>query len=912
MSKLSKHQSTIKEAALLYHSLKITPIPVGETKRPAIANWRGLKDQPPTREEVEALFSGKVIRPEEEVERTNKTTKDKFKTPAYRIYSNQYTSDSHGLAILTGSASDNLEVIDVDIKNDSTGSLWERLEAAFKAQAPTLFSRLVIAQTRSGGYHLLYKIKDISEATSKLGNQPLAKAENKTVLVETRGEGGYILVAPSSGYKFIVGEPIDIPTITVQEREELLAICRTLDQEKKAEPLSTSTASTGQKTELKKSSTKKKRTSTKWELTSLDDFDQRGDILDLLTARGWSIVKRDIDRIYVKHPHAKSTAEYSGNYSPKHRALIVYSNSTEFTAEKPHSPSEVYTILEAGGDFTRAAIQLTEAGYGRLKNTNEKTTLQVENQTKQEPEPTPPQATEEALFLIDELTSSINILTTSEAPTAPIIEQIKTQQAQSSKPIFIQYTDTGEELASYNYELNSLFIKYGEIQEQKGALEDKDISDLLEEVVTTAARLDPIKADLFTTAFLSVEDIQELGIQKKSLDDTIEAIQENQARENQKQKTRELLTKAGDLYREGKVKEALEQIEKHVKELKGLDRTVEYSKLLNPTSEAEIKKAEALQPDSIDTGYRIQGEELLLNGGAISVFAAPTNHGKTLLLINLVLNAAEKYPEKKFIFFTYEERDTAILQYFVNTYIDLNLNSSKTSNRRLIRDYFRTGSTQFISKENLEYFEQEKNTFFREYIETSRIVVKYVSYNSQELDGAIRYLRKNEPDLGGVFIDYFQLLSLPKEERINSRQEELKQICQDLKNVAVETGLPITLAAQFNREVTNLERLHPTKVGEAGDIERIVNLLVGLWNMRKKPILKGITEAEADSINYKLATRNKSELDLDLLYVEILKARDMPTGGYEFLRINGNTGKVKNADRIEPARDSSEDNLAPF
>ena len=32
-----------------------------------------------------------------------------------------------------------------------------------------------------------------------------------------------------------------------------------------------------------------------------------------------------------------------------------------------------------------------------------------------------------------------------------------------------------------------------------------------------------------------------------------------------------------------------------------------------------------------------------------------------------------------------------------------------------------------------------------------------------------------------------------------------------LKDVAVETGLPIILGAQFNREVVNLLKMHPTK-----------------------------------------------------------------------------------------------------
>jgi hypothetical protein len=97
-------------------------------------------------------------------------------------------------------------------------------------------------------------------------------------------------------------------------------------------------------------------------------------------------------------------------------------------------------------------------------------------------------------------------------------------------------------------------------------------------------------------------------------------------------------------------------------------------------------------------------------------------------------------------------------------------------------------------------------------------------------------------------------------------------------------------------------RLHPTNIGEAGDIERIVNTLVGLWNMDKKPVLKGITDAEQDAIDYKINQRltSKTEnLEDCKMYLEILKSRDLPTGAYDFLEFNGNTGKVKNRDKVD-------------
>ena len=447
-------------------------------------------------------------------------------------------------------------------------------------------------------------------------------------------------------------------------------------------------------------------------------------------------------------------------------------------------------------------------------------------------------------------------------------------------------------LPYYEYKLQETLNKYGKIEEERG-LQPKDIDRLLDEVVETASQIpDATDRDRYKKLFTSLEAIKELGISEESLSITVDRLTSTRDKEAQAKEFKKLLSEATQLQDKGEIDKALDLLEGKLKEVRLKDKATEFSRLLIPTSEAKIKEEEANLPDSLNSGFNINGEELLLPGGAISVYAAPTNHGKTILLINTVLNVAQRYPDKKFIFFTYEERDTAILQYFLNAYIDINLNNSDKANRRTLRDYFKTGSTQFISSHNLEYFNAKKEEFFKTYIETGRILVKYVDYNSQELTTAIEYINKESKDIGGVFIDYFQLLKLPKEK--NTRQEELKQICMSLKDTAVRTGLPLILAAQFNRDVTNLMRLHTTNIGEAGDIERIVHTLIGLWNMDKKPVLTKTTEAEANEISMRISNRRLKEEGAKTMYLEILKSRDLPTGSYDFLEFNGNTGKVKN------------------
>ena len=448
-------------------------------------------------------------------------------------------------------------------------------------------------------------------------------------------------------------------------------------------------------------------------------------------------------------------------------------------------------------------------------------------------------------------------------------------------------------LSYYEYNLQETLNKYGKIEEERG-LQPKDIDRLLDEVVETASQIpDAPDRDRYKKLFTSLEAIKGLGISDESLSITVDRLTSTRDKEAQAKEFKKLLYEATQLQDKGETDKALELLDSKVKEVKLKDKVTEFSSLLLPTTEAQVKEEEANLPGSLDTGYRIGRDELLLPGAAISVYAAPTGHGKTVFLINTALNVADKYPDKKFVFFTYEERDTAILQYFLNTYIDVDLNSLDKGNRRLIRDYFKTGSTQYIASNSLDYFHQKKEEFFKTYIETGRILIKRADYNSSELDLAIRYLHKQEATIGGVFIDYFQLLNAPGEvkraERINSRQEELKFICQSLNKTAKDTGLPLILAAQFNREVSNLMDMHPQKIREAADIEQIVNTLVGLWNLSKKDVGKETSKGDLNEIQLRTGGAETG------MYVELLKSRDLPTGSYEVLSYNGNTGKIKNS-----------------
>ena len=429
-----------------------------------------------------------------------------------------------------------------------------------------------------------------------------------------------------------------------------------------------------------------------------------------------------------------------------------------------------------------------------------------------------------------------------------------------------------EAIPFYEWRLNRTLEKFSEIENTKGALTYKDKDNLLEEVIITASNLSPISKDQYLKSFMSLDPIKEIGITEESLDIAVDGLTSTKAKNRQKKELNTLLLKAKELQDKGEVKEALSILSKQVNQVKLTDKETEFNKLLTNTTEKELKNRLLAKPESLRSGLEIGGS-VAVPSGAVTILTAPTSHGKTTFLINLALNITELHKDKKVYFFSYEEDSDSILINALNTYINEEISGN---NRATLRNYFSNKNNKTISN--------KKDLFFKELIDTQRLNINYTNYNSETLIESIRFLHKNA-NPGVIFIDYIQLLNLPEGKyKTYSRQEELKKICIDLKDLAVETGLPIVLGAQFNRTVTNALDLHATKIGEAGDIERIANLIIGFWN-------NNFTSIGSEGQLNDIKKLNHPE---DTIFAKILKNRGGIVGGEELLLYNGNTGKISN------------------
>jgi hypothetical protein len=266
-----------------------------------------------------------------------------------------------GIGIAGGPASGNLEILDFDHEADRTFPEFKQL---VEAECPGLVDRLVIVQTPRPGFHLYYRC---ASAGRSLKWARVMGHEGKPVtLIETKGEGGYA-VAPGSPllchpsgrpYRTIQGDLLEVPTITPDEREILLDTACTFNRLIEKEQI--------------------RNGGTEWQTAGRasgrpgDAFNATADLHELLVTHGWTVHRTDGDLTHWRRPGkdkgSSATTSYGGNL------LYVFStNADPFEAEHAYTPFAVYTLLNYDGDFSAAARDLAEQGYGTLTNSRKET-----------------------------------------------------------------------------------------------------------------------------------------------------------------------------------------------------------------------------------------------------------------------------------------------------------------------------------------------------------------------------------------------------------------------------------------------------------------------------------------------------------------------------------------------------------
>ena len=266
----------------------ISVLPCKEDKRPLRAEWGSLQKMPMPLEDSE----------------------QEFRNSAY-------------IGVITGEVSGNLEGIDFD--NHDHGI--EKYFNAWKLENAEIFAKydIYIERTKRGGFHVLYRIDSENIYNSRV----LARWETKETMIETKGEGGYFIVAPSEGYAVISGDLTLVPTIRPDEREQLIQTAKKLSK-------------------VTQSTEEKETESSHHDFTdpvSWYNWNKVNYSKGLLTEAGWS---KSTDKNKVEHWSKPGTKnEVHATWGHKYNALYVFSTSTlPFKNECYYTPFQILVMLK--------------------------------------------------------------------------------------------------------------------------------------------------------------------------------------------------------------------------------------------------------------------------------------------------------------------------------------------------------------------------------------------------------------------------------------------------------------------------------------------------------------------------------------------------------------------------------------
>lgn len=231
-------------------------VPCGKDKRP-IVKWKEFQDRQPTAAELNRWLA----------------------------------EGAQSFAAIGGEVSGGLEIIDFDDNPQATPLAYSALDffEAWRAEVDLLIEKykLVIQRTGGGGFQVAYRCPS-PEPNQKLAwVQDENEVHGRSIAIETRGEGGYAIIAPSmhptgNRYRIIKGNFSAIPIISQDVRDILISAAKQLDQMPYiSQELETVKA---EKTQAEQ----RQRQYDDTNVSVIDTYNQRHKISETLSAQGYT------------------------------------------------------------------------------------------------------------------------------------------------------------------------------------------------------------------------------------------------------------------------------------------------------------------------------------------------------------------------------------------------------------------------------------------------------------------------------------------------------------------------------------------------------------------------------------------------------------------------------------------------
>jgi len=377
----------------------------------------------------------------------------------------------------------------------------------------------------------------------------------------------------------------------------------------------------------------------------------------------------------------------------------------------------------------------------------------------------------------------------------------------------------------------------------------------------------------------------------------------------------------------------------------------EWAAQLSETFEDELAAIQQ-QPDTLRTRWEVGNvgkdgtykryERVEFYPADIEVFCAQTSHGKTAVLFQAAFDLIRD-TNKTFLFVSCEENKRQLVERALNVYINIPTTPTgkdyngqpcfiSGTRKRTIKSIVRgTVPPEEYDPENMynraEYdkLAERVRAEIQRYGSEVRPRLKFVHTAASVesiCENVVRFVeeyRNNGVEVGGVFVDYMQLLS--SDARNFSRHDELKDVCNALRDCAAFIELPVVIAAQLNRDVlrpvagygTGFDLITEANIGEGADIERAAHDIYLVWQVDKTPFAqyyKGDESGEPQLDRKKIGFRsrrlfgpdefgNPTEPKRGYMYIEQLKARDGRPNGWGLFPYDAERGRIGEIDTAQ-------------
>lgn len=249
-----------------------------------------------------------------------------------------WDANAVAIAVICGRVSGNLLCIDFDAKEAFPQWLEAVAIAGRTGEVATAYR-----EESPNGVHLLFRCERVVEGNEKLALARQSDGTEKT-LIETRGEGGYVLVAPSPGYQSLGGSLEDLPVFGPGVVEDFLTAARAISEgiPTSVAPLPSGPVGHG----------------------AVEDWSNKHTWQDLLVPDGWTECGFRGGITYWTRPGKQSGVSASTGFKNQDNLIVFTSNATGLRQNTNYTKFGWLAATRFGGDFKAATRHLRAEGHG--------------------------------------------------------------------------------------------------------------------------------------------------------------------------------------------------------------------------------------------------------------------------------------------------------------------------------------------------------------------------------------------------------------------------------------------------------------------------------------------------------------------------------------------------------------------